>query len=129
MVPGVDVVLAQSLGLSPSASRLPITEAGCADGVVALARAVDFLRSHSASRKTVVAAVELCSLAFQRSSEPGNLTAALLFGDGAAAVSLEVAEGDEGGLEVVDSASMLVADSCDAIGFDLTDQGFAPRLS
>jgi alkylresorcinol/alkylpyrone synthase len=129
MVPGLDVVLAQSLGLAPTAGRLPITEAGCAGGVVALARAVDFLRAHPESRKAIVAAVELCSLAFQRSSEPGNLTATLLFGDGAAAVSLESVDVGVGGLEVVDSASTLVPNSRDAIGFDLTDEGFAPRLS
>lgn len=129
MVPGLDVVLAQALGISPAAGRLPITEAGCAGGVVALARAVDFLRSHPSSSKATVAAVELCSLAFQRSSDPGNLTATLLFGDGAAAVALEAVEGGEGGLEVMDSASMLVPGSRDAIGFDLTDEGFAPRLS
>jgi alkylresorcinol/alkylpyrone synthase len=129
MVPGLDVWLAQSLGMHPTAGRLPITEAGCAGGVVALARAVDFLRTHQSGKKAIVAAVELCSLAFQRSNEPGNLTATLIFGDGAAAVSLEAVEGGEDGMEVIDSASMLVPDSRDAIGFDLTDEGFAPRLS
>jgi alkylresorcinol/alkylpyrone synthase len=129
MVPGLDVTLAQALGLSAATSRLPITEAGCAGGVVALARAAEFLRAHPSSTKALVAAVELCSLAFQHTDDPGNLTSILLFGDGAAAVSLEATEDATGGLEVLDSASMLVPDSRDAIGFDLTDQGFAPRLS
>ena len=129
MVPGLDVALAQALGLPATTSRLPITEAGCAGGVVALSRAAEFLRAHPSSSKALVAAVELCSLAFQQSDDPGNLTSTLLFGDGAAAVSLEATDDATGGLEVLDSASMLVPDSRDAIGFDLTDQGFAPRLS
>ena len=65
MVPGLDVVLAQALGLPATTSRLPITEAGCAGGVVALSRAAEFLRAHPSSSKALVAAVELCSLAFQ----------------------------------------------------------------
>jgi alkylresorcinol/alkylpyrone synthase len=129
MVPGLDVTLAQALQLSPTTMRLPITEAGCAGGVVALARAADFLKAHSSSKQAVVAAVELCSLAFQQSSEPGNLTSTLLFGDGAAAVLLDVDDGTGRGLEVVDSSSALIPLSRDAIGFDLTDHGFAPRLS
>ena len=36
---------------------------------------------------------------------------------------------DPGGLEVLDSASMLIPDSQHALGFDLTDRGFYPLLA
>ena len=46
MIPAVDAYVADALGLGPRLVRLPITEAGCAGGVVGLARAADFLSVH-----------------------------------------------------------------------------------
>ncbi|HEX5369889.1 MAG TPA: 3-oxoacyl-[acyl-carrier-protein] synthase III C-terminal domain-containing protein [Dehalococcoidia bacterium] len=127
MVPGLDVELAKRLGLDPRVARLPITEAGCAGGVVALARAADHLRLRSSS--ALVVATELCSLAFHADAEDGNLTSALLFGDGAGAVLLQNGEPDNGSLEIVDSCSYLIPCSEEVLGFRLTDSGFFPLLS
>jgi alkylresorcinol/alkylpyrone synthase len=128
MVPGLDVHVAQALGLRPDTARLPVTEAGCAGGIVALARAADRLRAQPAS--ALVVAAELCSLAFHPDAEEGNLTSALLFGDGAGAVLLESGGQDAtDALEVVDGASLLVPCSRDFIGFRLTDSGFYPLLA
>jgi len=128
MIPGIDVEVAQRLCLAPTVVHLPITEAGCSGGVVALARTADFLRVHEGS-SGLAASVELCSLAFHPRTEAGNLTSALLFGDGAGAALLETGDEPRDCLEVVDSLSFLVPDSQDAIGFALTDQGFYPVLS
>ena len=128
MVPSWDVRLATELGFNPHTVRLPITEAGCAGGVVAMARAAEHLRLHP-DQTALAVSVELCSLAFHPKTEPGNLTAALIFGDGAGAALLETAaEGTTDGLEIVDSLSTLVPCSSDALGFDLTDAGFYPVL-
>jgi alkylresorcinol/alkylpyrone synthase len=126
MVPGWDVGLAQEYGLAAATARLPITEAGCAGGVVATARATDYLRSHG--RKALVVAVELCSLALHLDHDDGNLTSALIFGDGAGALLLEtdVQEGDS--FEIVDSQSMLIPCPRETLGFALTDAGFYPLL-
>src|SRR5207245_9060286 len=43
MIPAVDAYVADALGMGPRLARLPITESGCAGGVVALARAGAFL--------------------------------------------------------------------------------------
>jgi len=128
MVPGLDVSLAQSLKLCSTASRLPITEAGCAGGVVAIARVTDFLRVHPGASGLAIAA-EVCSLAFQSHRDPGNLTSTLIFGDGAGAALMESSGEVESGLEVIDSLSFLIPDSQDALGFALTDQGFYPLLT
>jgi alkylresorcinol/alkylpyrone synthase len=129
MVPGWDVQLVQDLGLSPNTVRLPITESGCAGGVVAIARAADYLRVHT-DQKAIAVATELCSLAFHALTESGNLTAALIFGDGAGAAVLEVSEREnEAGLEIVDARSSLIPCSRQALGFDLTDRGFYPVLT
>ena len=47
MIPAVDAYVADALGLGPRLARLPITESGCAGGVVGLARAADYLRRPS----------------------------------------------------------------------------------
>ncbi len=128
LVPGLDVALAGRLGLDCDTARLPITEAGCAGGVVALARAADFLRSHT-DQSALVVAVEVCSLAFHADAEDGNLISALIFGDGAGAALLTNSEPRPGDLEIVDAASLLLPGTRDAIGFDLTGRGFYPVLT
>lgn len=124
--PSWGVRLAQDCGLRATAMRLPITEAGCAGGAVALARATDHLQAHGGGDALVVAA-ELCSLAFHPGGDVGNITSALIFGDGAGAALLQT--GEERGLEVLDTSTWLIPDSEHLLGFDLTDQGFYPVLS
>jgi alkylresorcinol/alkylpyrone synthase len=124
-VPSWGVGLAARCGLSEHTMRLPITEAGCAGGVLALARATEHLRASREAAALVVAA-ELCSLAFHRGGDEGNLTSKLIFGDGAGAALLLGAPGP--GLEVLDSLSALVPGTEHLLGFDLTDEGFYPVL-
>ncbi|MEX0784802.1 MAG: 3-oxoacyl-[acyl-carrier-protein] synthase III C-terminal domain-containing protein [Dehalococcoidia bacterium] len=126
MVPSLAVELVGRLGLCGDVARLPITEAGCSGGVVAIARAADYLAAHPGA-SAVAAAVELCSLSFHQSEDEGVLTANLIFGDGAGAALLE--SGDGPGIEVVDSSSYLVPGSRHMLGFDLTNEGFYPVLS
>lgn len=126
MVPGWDVGIARDLGLAQDLMRLPITQAGCSGGVLALARAADYVCLHP-RRRALVMSVELCSLAFHADSTPGNLVSALLFGDGAGAALLQA--NTKAGLQIVASQSTTVPCSEDAIGFDLTDNGFYPRLA
>ena len=123
-LPGWGAELVECLRLSCDVARLPITEAGCAGGVVALARAADLLRTGPGAALAV--ACELCSLAFHAGGDDGNLTSSLIFGDGAGAALLQT--GDGPGLELVDSASLLVPGTRDALGFALTDAGFYPIL-
>ncbi|PKN80238.1 MAG: hypothetical protein CVU47_09420 [Chloroflexi bacterium HGW-Chloroflexi-9] len=125
-VPSWGVDVAEAFRMPACTARLPITEAGCAGGVVALARAVDHLRTRPGASGLAVA-VELCSLAFHPGGDDGNLTSTLIFGDGAGAALLQT--GDGPGLEVVDTASRLVPDTKHALGFALTDQGLYPILT
>jgi predicted naringenin-chalcone synthase len=127
VVPGWDAQLAQELALPCDATRLPITTAGCSAGVLGLARAADYLRSRPGESALVVAC-ELCSLAFQADAGDGNLTSALLFGDGAGAAVLEAGGRETGGLEVVESISVLAPASSSVLGFGLSDNGFYPLL-
>lgn len=125
-VPGWGVGLAQTLGLPCDTARVPITESGCAGGVVALARAADHVRAHPEA-STLAVAAELCSLSFHAGGNEGNLTATLIFGDGAGAALLQPGKGQ--GLEIIDSMSVLLPGTESALGFDLTDHGFYPVLT
>jgi alkylresorcinol/alkylpyrone synthase len=117
--------VAGELGFAGSTVRLPITEAGCSGGVLAMARAADYVRV--SGKPALVVAAELCSLAFHPEGDDGLLTSALIFGDGLGAALLEPDEGD--GLQLIASSSMLVPGTADLLGFDLTDGGFSPVLS
>lgn len=123
-LPGWPVELVQMLGLSRTVARVPLTEAGCAGGVVSLARAADFVRCQDSPAMTV--AMELCTLSFHPEGDAGTMTANLLFGDGAGAAILEPGKGE--GLEIVDGASMLVPESQHALAFHLGDGGFMPVI-
>jgi predicted naringenin-chalcone synthase len=88
MIPAMEAYVADALKMGPRLMRLPITESGCAGGIVGLARAADFLAAHP-DRSVLVLAVELSSLTFQ----PWDLSAAhvvstAIFGDGGAALLL-----------------------------------------
>jgi predicted naringenin-chalcone synthase len=88
MIPAVDAYVADALGMGPRLARLPITESGCAGGVVALARAGDFLAAHP-DRCALVISLEFASLTFQRWDRSStNVVSTAIFGDGGAAVVL-----------------------------------------
>jgi alkylresorcinol/alkylpyrone synthase len=92
MIPALDAYIADALGLGPRLVRLPITESGCAGGVVGLARAADHLRAHP-RKAALVLALELSSLTFQRWDRSAtNVVSTAIFGDGGAAVVLVGAE-------------------------------------
>lgn len=88
MIPALDAYVADALGLGPRLMRLPLTESGCAGGVVGLARAADYLRAHP-DQAALVVALELSSLTFQRWDRSStNVVSTAIFGDGGAALVL-----------------------------------------
>ena len=88
MIPAVDAYVADELKMGPRLVRMPITEAGCAGGVVALARARDYLVAHP-REVALILGIELASLTFQRWDRSAtNVVSTALFGDGGAAVVL-----------------------------------------
>lgn len=124
--PTLDSKLIQQLDLPLNASRVPIWGLGCAGGVSGLARAAELTRSRP-GRTTLLVAVELCSLTFQRNDfSKSNLVGSSIFADGAAAVLL----GPDGeGPEICGSSSALFADTEDIMGWDLVETGLKVRFS
>jgi alkylresorcinol/alkylpyrone synthase len=127
MIPALDAYVADALGLGPRLVRLPITESGCAGGVVGLARAADHLAAHP-DRAALVLAVELSSLTFQRWDRSAtNIVSSAIFGDGGAAAVLVGADHpltSSGGLvRLLDADSFFFPGTTHLMGFRLRNQG------
>jgi predicted naringenin-chalcone synthase len=127
MIPALDAFVADALGMGPRLARLPITESGCAGGVVGLARAADYLRAHP-ERAALVIAVELSSLTFQRWDRSAtNVVSTAIFGDGGAAAVLVGSEhprarGPALG-RVLDGESVFFPGTTRLMGFELRNAG------
>jgi alkylresorcinol/alkylpyrone synthase len=127
MIPALDAYVADALGLGPRLMRLPLTESGCAGGVVGLARAADWLRVHP-DRAALVVAVELSSLTFQRWDRSStNVVSTAIFGDGGAAVALVGPEHPRAAGPVLarlgDAESAFFRGTTHLMGFHLRNQG------
>jgi alkylresorcinol/alkylpyrone synthase len=129
MIPAVDAYVADALGMGPRLARLPITESGCAGGVVGLARARDYLVAHP-DQVAVVLALEFASLTFQRWDRSAtNVVSTAIFGDGGAAVVLAGPDHPRartrrpGQARIVDAESVFFPGTTHLMGFHLRNQG------
>jgi alkylresorcinol/alkylpyrone synthase len=128
LVPSLDVHLAPVFGLRPDVVRLPITLLGCSGGAAALGFGARHLRAFP-DHTVLVIAVELPSLNFKPADgSSDNLTASLVFGDGAGAAVLGGPRGSGSGLRVIRTESYLAAGTADLLGFNLGDAGFSVVL-
>jgi alkylresorcinol/alkylpyrone synthase len=127
MIPALDAYVADALGMGPRLARLPITESGCAGGVVALARAGDYLAAHP-DRTALVLAMEFSSLTFQRWDRSAtNVVSTAIFGDGGAAVVLVGPEHPRAKgpalARLTDAESIFFPATTHLMGFALRNQG------
>ena len=126
MIPAVDAHIANHLKLGPWVVRLPITEAGCAGGAVALARAHDYLVVHPEQSALAIAS-EYSSLTFQaREATVTNLVATALFADGSASAALvgdASPDADRGFASLEATASAFLEDHLGAMGYDVVPGG------
>ncbi len=125
VAPGIDQIIADTLGLPGSTERVLIGFMGCYAAVTALRTARHIVRSEPAARVLVVT-VELSTLHLQPDTAIEPLLAMLHFGDGAAA-ALVCADGP--GLSLDSSISMTLPASQDLIRWAIGDMGFAMHLS
>jgi predicted naringenin-chalcone synthase len=133
--PGLDVLLARDLGMSPDVQRLHVGHMGCYAALPGLAATADFVTARQ--RPAVMLCLELTSLHVQPSSETSRsarptpddlqqMVAHALFSDAAAAVVLEP---DAAGLEVVDVVARTDVATAGHMTWDVTDLGFKMGLS
>ena len=135
-VPTLEARLMNRLPISKTAKRLPLFGLGCLAGAAGVARLHDLLRD--SDRCGLLLAVELCSLTLRTSDvSVANLISTGLFGDGAAAVAMagpghpSVLEAGKSGpvCQVVDTRSVLFAESEYVMGWEFDSEGFSIVLA
>ncbi len=128
-IPGLDLRLAGSLGMSPWLRRTCVLGMGCYGAFPGLLRAREAAVARPGSAALVLA-VEICSLHFQ----PGdysieNIVSSALFADGASAVLVTDRGGGLSGPALVNSATYCDYQTFDHMAFHLTNNGFRMSLS
>jgi alkylresorcinol/alkylpyrone synthase len=132
--PSLDAHLVNRMRLPTDIRRTPVFGLGCVAGAAGIAQAADYVRAYP-DRVAVLLSVELCSLTWQRNDlSIANLISSGLFGDGAAAVVVAgddvAANGPENwGPEIRDTASSFYPSTEDAMGWDISEEGFRIVLS
>lgn len=129
-VPPVDVGIATRVGMGPRLARSPLFGLGCGAGAAGIARAAEWLEGQPSGATAVLLSVELCSLTFQRDDVSlANVIAAMLFGDGAAAVVLRREPRSAPGPRVLGAASILHEGTEHMAGWTIGDGGFGLVLA
>ena len=123
--PGLDLQLAQRLGLRADVERTLIGFMGCSAALPALRAAHHAVRSDPAARVLVIN-LELCTLHLQETSDLEQVLSFLLFGDGASAALVTA---DAVGIALDDFRAQVIPDSADLITWQIGDQGFRMYLS
>src|SRR5689334_8817564 len=83
--PGLDLELLELLKLPPTTWRTSINFMGCYAAIHAL-KLADVICKSDEKANVLIVCVELCTLHFQNKYSPDNISSAILFSDGAAAV-------------------------------------------
>jgi alkylresorcinol/alkylpyrone synthase len=123
--PGLDILLARDLGMSPRAQRLFVGHMGCYAALPGLGAASDFVVARG--RPALLLCLELPSLHVQPATrDPQQIIAHSLFSDAAAAVVLRPTST---GYTVREVTACTDTTAADHMTWDVTDLGFRMGLS
>lgn len=125
VAPGVDQIIARTLGLPNHVERTLIGFMGCYAAIAALRTAYHIVRSEPAARVLVVT-VELSTLHLQFTDDMESLLGMLQFGDGAAAA---IVSADPSGLRIDRPFAVAMEDSETLIQWAIGETGFVMQLS
>lgn len=128
--PGPDLLLIDSLGLSPSVQRYQLGFMGCYAAFPALRMADQFCRADP-SAVVLVVCIELCTIHMQDKDDIDSVVANSLFSDGLAAVLVSAKKPASGsrGFEISHFASNLAREGANDMAWDIGDHGFNIILS
>jgi len=126
--PGLDLELADALGLPVTLFRTSVNFMGCYAAVHAL-KLADALAGSDPGARVLVVCTELCTLHFQQEPTVDNMLSSLLFADGSAAVLVTADNYPGGGLKIKGFYSEIVPGGKDEMGWHLSSTGFRMTLS
>ena len=128
--PGLDILLARDLGMSPNVQRLFVGHMGCYAALPGLGAAADFVVARR--RPALLLCTELTSLHLQPASVRTDLQQIVshaLFSDAAVAVVLTPGDETSGGYAVTEVAAITDSATVDHMTWEVTDLGFRMGLS
>lgn len=125
--PGLEIQLAQQLGLSDDIERHAINFMGCYAAFHGM-RLADML-CQQGKRNVLVVCVELCSLHFRDDSRDDNLLSTTLFSDGAAAMVISKDMSVKSQAELIDFHSVLISEGGSDMAWDIGNTGFEMVLN
>jgi predicted naringenin-chalcone synthase len=128
--PGLDVQLIDQLGLSLETQRVQVGFMGCHAAINAMRVARGLIAADPDSIVLLVC-VELCTLHYQYGWETDRVVSNAIFADGAAAMVISGSENanDYQLPKIAATGSKLIADSEDAMSWNIGDHGFEMTLS
>ncbi|MGD8362658.1 MAG: type III polyketide synthase [Gemmatimonadota bacterium] len=128
--PGLDAALVEALELPRSVHRTHVGFMGC-HGAMNGVRVASSFTSADPNARVLICAVELCSLHLAYGSNPHDLVANAIFGDGAAALAGAGPgqPGRGGDWTVAANGTSVLPDSGDAMSWRIGDHGFRMTLS
>lgn len=142
--PGVDIELIERLQLSPSTQRIQVGFMGCHAAINGL-RTAQAITQSDPNAKVLMCCVELCSLHYRFTWDSEGIIGNALFADGAAAMVLAGSGGGEAAgavneypssdetaaldWRVVQTGSMVIPNSRDAMSWKIGDHGFEMKLT
>ena len=125
--PGLDILLARDLGMSPSVQRLVVGHMGCYAALPGLGTVSDYVVARG--RPALLLCAELTSLHLQPAgtrTDIQQIVSHALFSDAAAAV---VVTPDRPGYEIREVAAVTDTTTADHMTWEVTDLGFRMGLS
>jgi predicted naringenin-chalcone synthase len=127
--PGLDILLARDMGMSPHVQRLFVGHMGCYAALPGLGSVADFVVARG--RPAMLLCAELTSLHIQPPNSRADIQQIVshaLFSDAAAAVVV-VPGADRSGYAVKEVAAVTDTTTADHMTWDVTDLGFRMGLS
>lgn len=128
--PGLDFLLVKELGIPGTVERTNIGFMGCAAAFPAL-RAASRICTAQPGAVVLVVCTELCSIHIRSSSDPEQIVASAVFGDGAAAAIVTSAgrRTADPALEVGEFTTAITSEGEQDMDWSVGDAGFEMRLT
>lgn len=126
--PGLDLQLAESLGLASNVFRTSVNFMGCYAAVHAL-KLAKIICDTTANSNVVIVATELCTIHFQKEYTPDNAASSLLFADGSAAVLVSNCISNSQSLTLKNFYAEIAYKGKHDMAWELSSSGFLMTLS
>lgn len=130
--PGLDIEIVQYLKLNENINRTSINFMGCYAAIHALKQA-DYICKSEPEAVVLIVCIELCTLHFQKTNDIDNITANLLFADGAAAALIVsdkyAAKNKLQGFKMLKFHSQISLQGKSDMAWQLSSTGFLMTLS